>query len=796
MSWIIDEFSVKPSGFLASWRYKRVLVDEDGIITNECVPRKECMNLPCTTDYNKVARRYRDGDLITEFCNTDNFTNFRVYAQDCEPFAFVQTDLNFPKCGGGSTPLPTPAVPPNPYGPLLDYGLFMFYHFCDIDGLPIQVNIYKKLFTGDSIEIEAANRVPVQLAYENGGTNDYKFYSPRSLTATLSFTCLTNFQFRQFYTNDERMFKVEVIKADIPQFYGWMIPDSCTEPFDSAPYTISIRATDGLGGLQKVTYPMPVLDSIDFRQSFLDILAFALDGTDLNLNIQTIDNLYERKNATGLNDDPLSQNTVNPLRFTEGNSVLSCFDVLKEICKLRQSILAQIDGAWTFVRVNEQSNAVIRMRVYDYTARFIRAENVDNGYIAGGGDKEVLVESGALIRTGNAFKRAVFQLKYGAVPAIVYNGDFSMWDGTNFNYWTAFGGLTWSRIQKTIPGNGGAPIPIEDYALLFTSKADDGKWMQPNPLSVIAGDKVKLSFEVGPASNVVLLKIRVKVGEYYLYNNISAESNTMEWVRQLATTTTRIEKGLADSANYAPFAINMPECPVSGDMTIQIYGFQNEADNNPNYYPNPIAIDNVSTSKASIENNSADGYNYISQQLGFFTEEAPITEILFGDYTGADLAPRPDRVQKATSNNLYAIYTSDKSYSTGWKEYGASGDYLPIGLAGARSVLKAYQKPYLFWEGTFRRSMLKFLDVFNIDVPGESVFSSYTFAQSATTFDLKNNTVSGTFYEIFSRNFVSQDVQYPRLPGSALPPIDQNPNTPPVPEGDGIFTPQFTDEFA
>lgn len=795
MSWIIDEFSVKPSGLLASWRYKRVLIDDNGNLTNECVPRKECMNLPCTTDYNKVNRRYKANDLITEFCNTITHTNYRVYAQDCEPFAYVQTDLDAPKCGGGGTPLPTPAVPPNPFGLLLAYGLFLFYDFCDIEGNSVRVNIYKKLFAGSATEIESAGYAPVQLQYQNGGTDDYKFYQTRSLTAVLAFTATENFEFSQFYTNDERMFKVEIIKENIKQFVGWMIPDSCTEPFNAPPYTVSIRATDGLGALQKVSYPLPILTNIDFRQSFLDIIAFALDGTDLNLNIHTIDNLYEQKNNNGLNDDPLAQNKVDPLRFTTGNSINTCFEVLQELCELRQAFIAQVDGAWHFVRTNELSNAVVRMRVYDYTARFIRAENVDNSYLSGGTNQEVIIESGASIRIGNAFKRSVVQLKYGEIPAIVFNGDFSMWDGYNFNYWTAYGGLNWSRIQKTIPGNGGAPISVDDYAVAFNEKADTGKWYQPNPLEVIFGDKVKLSFEVGPTSNTVLLKIRVKVGEYYLYNDPSAENNTMEWVKQLATTTTRIERGLADSANYAPFSIDMPEVPVSGDMVIQIFGFQNAATNNPNFYPNPIAIDNVSTGKSRQENNTADGYLFISQQLGFYTEEAPLTEIIFGDYTGGDQKPRPDRVPRATTNKLYAIYTSDNSYSTGWKEYGQSGPYLPIGLAGARNILKAYQEPYRFWEGTMRKSGLKYLDVFNIVVPDDFVFSSFTFAQSGTTFDLKNNTVSGTFYQIFNKNFLSQDSQFPHLPGTLPPPFVQNPNNPPPLIGDGVFTPQFTDEF-
>lgn len=797
MSWIIDEFSVKPSGFLASWRYKRVLIDENGNITNECVPRKECMNLPCTTDYNKVNRRYKQGDLITEFCNLDTFTNFRVYAQDCDPFAYVQTDLDAPKCGGQSTPLPTPAVPPNPFGPLLDYGLFSFFEFCDIDYTTVRVNIYKKQFVGAPTEVNSGGARPVTLFYQNGGTGDYKYNGIRSKECTLEFIADENFRFSEFYTNDERMFKVEVIKDGITEFVGWMIPDSCQEPFNAPPYSVSIRATDGLGALQTVTYPLPIITNIDFKQSFLDILAYALDGTDLNLNINTVDNLYERKNATGLNDDPLSQNTVDPLRLIKGDTIMTCFEVLNELCNLRGAFLCQMRGAWTFVRSNELSKEVVRMRTYNYTALFLNAQNIDNSYLAGSKEQQVILENGGLIRIGNAFKRSVVQLKYGEIPAIVYNGDFSIWDGSNFEYWTVYGGLNFSRIQKTIPGNGGAPIPIDDYALAFNEKANSGKWIQPEPLSVIFGDKIQLSLEIGPMSNQNFIKIRVNVGQYYLYIDPASENANPEWVMQLATVSVLVRPGGGTSANYVPFTLDIPEAPASGDMTIQFFGFESAVQNNPNLYPNPIAIDNVSVGKTGIERNVADGYLYISQQLGFYTEEAPLTEIIFGDFTGnPNEKPRPDRVRPATANKLYAIYTNDKSFSTGWKEYGTQGDYLPIALAAARNILKGYQQPVRIYQGTLRAAGLKYLDVFNIVVPNDAVFSSFTFMQSSVEYDLKNNTLSGVFVQIFNKNFLSTDIQFPHLPGTLPPTVSQNPNNPPPLSGNGIFTPQFDDTFA
>jgi len=379
MAWEIDRFGVKPSGLFAKWRYTTVVVDENGNITNVPIPGKEVMNLPFISDYKKNDRRYSDGQMITEYCNLDTFTNYRIYATNERPFARVETDINAAKCGY-EEPLPEPAVPSNPFGNP-SYGVYRTFSYCDVDDANVNVTIEAKNYDGLVFPIKVGGRSPVILSYKEV---DDKFEPIRPLECKLSFVVEDDFVLQEFYSNDERTFRVTVEKYGRVQFKGYIIPDSCSEPFDAPPYEVTIRATDAIGGLKSVTYPVPVGSSAEVKQSFVDILAYCFAMTNLNLNIATICNLYEEKMPTGLNDDPLSLASVNPLRLSKDSGVtMSVYEVLEQVSRAWGGYIVQSGGVWNFVRVNELSNTRIRRRNYNYKGLFLYADNLVSERIIG-----------------------------------------------------------------------------------------------------------------------------------------------------------------------------------------------------------------------------------------------------------------------------------------------------------------------------------------------------------------------------------------------------------------------------
>lgn len=828
--WEIDSFKVRPTVFSA-WSLPIILfVTDAGVVTAQ--PSTPV----CISDFVNNDRRYKVGDLITTFCNLATHTRYKVFAANCYPYATVTTEANSTLCGY-AVPIPTPSVPPNPYvtpeTPAPEYGLYKTLDFCNVDYEEISVKIYKKAFSGSPTEIQEGGRNPVILRYKCD--DDNKFSPIRSLELSLSFICNENFNLSELYTADERQFKVIVSRETSIVFIGWIVPDSCNEPFSAPPYDVTIRATDGIRALKKVTYPLPSGSKISLRQKLIGVLSYCFNLTNLDLDIHTICNLYESKMANGLNDDPLSQSACNPLRFVHDNGfVYNIYEVLEALCTVFGAHIVQINGAWHFIRTSELSATYIRKRVYQYTGFFLRGEYVSPVRLAGL-NEDVIVLEGGEISIRNAYKRVEVNMDLGKMPSIIYNGDFSIWDGSNFSYWTKFGGIQVGRQQNTVRGNGGVNIGVDDYSLLFLQKYNEAKYLQADPIDVEKGDKLKLSFNVGNTVSVTArFKMRLFLGEYTIGNFIidnKLASDVFTWSQSLTTMSIDINN-LGGRIDDYKVDITLPEAPISGQIFIQLFGFSQlervrEVDhavglNFINYklvestVYTPVPIDNFGLAKSNdkdskVTTTNPDSFYFVSSQMGFYSETPDKIETILGDYQELNSGrPRLDPTA-ATVRNLYAIYTSDNSYSKTWYEYGIGGTPAPINLMLAKTILKNYQRPSRLYQGEFKGSGMHYLNILNIIVPGSTEFSEKLFTFLSVDFDLKYNTANGNLAEIFTKSLYSEEsvsivpqdnggkikINHGSLiMGVGAPPYQQNPYQifPDESEG-GIFTDEFTTEF-
>lgn len=812
--WIIDEFKVKPSGFLASTRGVRVLIDDNGNLSVTSIPGVPFANDPCISGYHKEYRYWNNGDTITTFCNLTTFTEYIVKAQDCTPFAVVTTNLNAPQCGY-LTPLPEPAVPPNPFG-VPEYGPYRELNFCDVDQEPVNVLIEKKSYNGPVGEIEFGGGSPVILSRRG---SDNKFNEVIATECKLTFICTENFSLQQLYTTDEREYRVTVTKFNKIKFQGYIIPDSCQEPFLPKPYEVTIRATDGLGGLKNITYPVPAGSSIDIRQRFIDILCYVFSQTGLELNIRSIVNLYEMKMLSGVDDDPLAQSTVNPLRLADDKGQIEdCYKVLEDLCKVWKCSVVQQDGEWVFFRRREKNGSTLRTRLYNNKGFFLRSEGKDTNRSAGDVDNPdvKMINSDQFITIGNAYKRADVILKYGNIPSIIFNGDFELWDGNNFNYWTRFGAVNVSQIEKYTFGDFFTKIPIGEFYCQFNEVANSGKWLEANEIGVQIGDKITFTFQSNMAG-LQRMKFRVKIGDSYLFNDVSSlkfgQSTDYQWVGSLATAS--IDVGGKPITNFGPqvafntYSVTLPEAPVTGTMHLQLFGFVNldydaytmtVTENTT--YPQPIGIDKCQLSKVSkVDDKLPDGTLYRSQQLAFYTNAPEQEEIKYGDYQDQNFTLYGNGFNgnlgdRVLINNLYAIYTADGGYSTNWKEFGTGSETRQIGAWAAKSVLQQYQTPFRYFSGSFLGTDLEYLDVYSMDTPCFPSFSDFLFSILSADFDLKTNQMTSvTMAQMFQKSLKTDDSQGPHNPGDLPPPIIQNPNNPSPDAIEGIFTEQFTEQF-
>lgn len=809
---VIDQFSVKPSGFLASWRYARVVIDDETYaITQEDVPGKESINLPCISDYNKKDRRYANGAQITQFCNIITHQQITVFAQDCTPFANAVVDADVPACGF-MTPLPEPAVPPRPWG-TATYGAFKFFEYCDIDSRLIRVDIEKRDYAGAVTEIDFGGGTAVNVSYKS---LDELTDPVHSSEMVIQFMALVNGAYDDLYTDDERMFRVRASYVDTGdiKFKGFIKPDSASEPFVAPPYPVTIRVTDGLGALKNITYPIPYGSKTNLRQSWVDILAYCYAMTDIDLPIYTQVNLYEAKMANGLDDDPLAQSTVNPLRFADDKgNIMSCYEVLEYMGKQWTAYSVQSDGVWQFIRIPELSNPVVRGRMYQSDAFFLFGQQTDNLLTLGTAntDVDVTILGPPDISIHNAYKRVAVLQKFGFVPSVIFNGDFELYNDPNFPYWTKYGGIDVSRAQNTVPGVNGALVPINDYSLQFNQKYDLSKWMQPNDIRVNSGDKLSISFSIGstsPAEVMDYIYMRViltdGVTSYWLTAPQATVANGQlsliepKWETSLQNYVAYVGTGPKTIPSYI-FTINVPVAPIDGDVTIQFFGFIkrekkprviNGILQNNEYAYSPMQIDNVSLALTNTNNNAIpDGILYISEQQRYFTQSPPLMEVLFGDNTvlqNTNVTQSYNVLKNAISN----IFTVDGSYSTLWYEYGLGSDQLPIANWAAKSLLKLYQRPFRIWTGGMRGEF-SVVNTFNI-----CYLDGQTYAVMSGDFDLKTRQFNrAVLCEIFYKNIPTYNIGVPHNPGQALPPIFNNPNNPVPVVGTRIFTDEFTQQF-
>lgn len=366
--WKID--SIKAGIGFNRFRFADIYVDDDGIVTAEESPGKEFIGNNPLSNFNPVIRQATLPPLpFTTFCNYTTFTKNRIFASNDFPFAYNVPELNSAECGY-ETVIPTPGVPYNPFGNP-NYGEYARFDFCDDRGINVNIIFRKKNYEGSVWIIEKGGKSPVEITRKE--ITDLEPIAPTE--AKISLIQQENFEYSVFYTQDERMFQVEVIKAGITEFKGYLMPDISNEKFDWPANERIFRATDGLTHLKQVTYPVPLGGSTAERQSFKDMLCYCLAPLNLNLNISTIVNLYASTNRTGLNDDPMAQNTLSPLRLTnEKGTILTSYQVLEELGKMFRAVLVQDGGEWFLFRRKELIIGTSRRRVYDYRGVFLYAE--------------------------------------------------------------------------------------------------------------------------------------------------------------------------------------------------------------------------------------------------------------------------------------------------------------------------------------------------------------------------------------------------------------------------------------
>lgn len=432
--------------------------NETSIPANDGTITLTANQTPAIPGSNFIFSISRNGGTAVTETTTSNTTTFEgldagSYSCGCRVGTDIAKVIYIPISTSAPTPDPDPPTPPVPVP--MEYRDRYEGSFCDKLGNNIIITFYQNVPVASIIvpliPIQFAGELdgPVVIDYPDNG--EYKLTPINGSQCEIRIKAEGDFELSSMYTADEKEWRVVISGAW--KWTGYLIPDSCIEPFASKPYDVSVRATDALGLLKDVPFQRDDLTKYKGFYSDKEVIRLCLLKTGLSLNMLVGVNTYEALMQVGNNRSPLGQSYINLEPFlNDDGTAMDCYTVIESILRRWSARLHQFNGVWQIVNVMEKS--IGNVFAYNFNADgFHESPDVTlgNSLIAGGQNR--LLRPVGDTSFAKAFKQSEAYYKYGYVANTLFNGDFDIWtlkpsglpDGWSMNGGTI--GTTMIRYQ-------------------------------------------------------------------------------------------------------------------------------------------------------------------------------------------------------------------------------------------------------------------------------------------------------------------------------------------------------------
>lgn len=399
------------------------------------------------------------------------------------------------------------------------YGEKYFIDYCDDFNVSRRVSILKKDYLGATTEL-TAGETAINITYDSNSDFMFSTIRPSKAEVFMIFDTESGVDFEEFWTADEREYKIEDKEGVTVKWVGYVIPDGFQYDFTGGKYYASLNASDGLStlesypfvddnqqpyGIQRLTYNDQT-DSFEFPPSL--ILTEILRKLGLDLDLWTCVDSYE-KSMTKVGDvryaDPLSACYLNTktyiklgknteIPYWHGSGVeWNCKEVVENILTMFAAKLYQQDGVWRVkghnVDVDNGTGATQRYwRRYNtacvYLSPYEPVNDIVN--IPCNDTSTFLLNNDHVIRMDDVYKSFRINYEYtltrtGDSPVnLIKNGDFSNFDDISSGSapvgWSrvrAYNPLEYIRIKKGVIGD---PAAIDGNAttlVLGTQRSPD-----------------------------------------------------------------------------------------------------------------------------------------------------------------------------------------------------------------------------------------------------------------------------------------------------------------------------------
>jgi len=287
-----------------------------------------------------------------------------------------------------------------------------FIKYYDVEGIEHRVNISSDAYEGTSTQIDGYADI-------KAGSVDNVDALFKGQGLTINLQADTSQTFSEFFTSEERTYRVEYITLSQTRFIGWIDPEGYYESFITGIWFIKITCLDGLSYLKNLSYVQSNGLIWTGKQSALEIITNCLERTELYMSFYTAIEIY----YTGLTQtlDVLDNIYFNSERFVKddnGETIMSCEDVLKDILQIFGASICQWQGKWFIYKINQLfSSQTINTFWYSY-----------QGNVLGGGNRELGVSIGSEINDINIFhcneNQSIGLEKATAISRIYYKYGF------------------------------------------------------------------------------------------------------------------------------------------------------------------------------------------------------------------------------------------------------------------------------------------------------------------------------------------------------------------------------------
>lgn len=561
------------------------------------------------------------------------------------------------------------------------YGLKYYGTFKNYFDETITVNIYGRDYSGASEEVLFAEGQECIVSYPGDDTNIYNpiFGSQAKVTMISE----ADFQFIDLHTSDARGYRLDVLKAGVLDWRGWIIPDLFSEPYVAPPYPVTITARCGLGELKERTIPETMTKLLKTTDLVIDVDSFVnlytiigngLLGIETDLLLNDCINVHHVLSAT-VNDSALYDTYIDLSSYKD----LSYYEVFADILKTFGARIYQQGGEWWIVRVKEFEETITARK---WTINrpnnnsFVLNESKLTTFLIGRPAQSDIVNNSPTLDILPAWKEFNIIQKVERKGSLLKNSDFSEWDNLYNDNRTEvidFNILEWEESQPDLLSlkydDGDDPFAIfADLSNINsptpTSRGNISQTIENINLTVSQRLRINLNFKAirtSQSGSVTDFFIKIKTTglpfDYYLKVN---DDNELEWTTN-SNTFINIEDipvgSLFKPTSFETAQLTAPGILTEGSLTIIIYGALNARlclkevsckilDRNEKEYPD------IETKYTVVNSNNI----YVADDL----------EVIGGDLQNIDN-------NRHIWKNYYA--ESDGKPTVDWNEIGETEDY-------------------------------------------------------------------------------------------------------------------------